>query len=75
VSCFRNPLNNSRVIPGKLGQLARPGIQENRKLLDTRFRGYDGGVLADLFCELRFQDTRLVKKSPRSTEKIREIFG
>jgi hypothetical protein len=24
-------------------KLARPGIQENQKLLDTRFRGYDGG--------------------------------
>jgi hypothetical protein len=35
-------LNNSVVIPGKLAKLARPGIQENQKFLDARFRGYDG---------------------------------
>jgi len=43
-------LNNLGVIPGKLA-IARPGIQKNQKLLDTRFLGYDGGALADLFCE------------------------
>ena len=30
-------------------KLARPGIQENQKLLDTRFRGYDGGALLIYF--------------------------
>ena len=30
-------------------KLARPGIQENQKLLDTRFRGYDGGGLLIYF--------------------------
>jgi hypothetical protein len=47
-------LNNSVVIPRKLAIYysfslrpdpppaeARPGIQENQKVLDTRFRGYD----------------------------------
>jgi hypothetical protein len=38
-------------------KLAPPGIKENPKLLDTRFRGYDGGALTDLFFELQFQDT------------------
>ena len=54
VSCSRNPLNNLGVIPGKLAIaiITRPGIQENQKLLDTRFRGYDGGALAHLFCGL-----------------------
>jgi hypothetical protein len=42
------------VIPGKL---ARPGIQENQKLLDTRLHGYDGVAPADLFCVLQFRDT------------------
>jgi hypothetical protein len=31
------------VIPGKLAIASGPGIQENQKLLDTRFRGYGGG--------------------------------
>ena len=40
------------VIPGKLAIASatrNPGGDEE---LDTRFRGYDGGALADLFCEL-----------------------
>ena len=48
--CSRNPLNNLGVIPGKLA-IAR--ATRNQKLLDTRFRGYDGGsALAGLLCEL-----------------------
>jgi hypothetical protein len=46
------------VIPGKLAIASATRDPRNQKLLDTRFRGYDGGALADLFCELWFQDTR-----------------
>ena len=42
VWCFRNPLNNLSVIPGKLAILARPGIQEFQRPLDARFREHDG---------------------------------
>src|SRR5687768_4811417 len=40
----RNALNSSRVIPGELviaSATRNPG--KSKKLLDTRFRGYDGG--------------------------------
>ena len=38
-------------------RVARTGIQENQKLLDTGFRRYDGEDLNDLFNGLWFQDT------------------
>jgi hypothetical protein len=64
---FLKCVENSTVIPGELAiklqppadqppAEARPGIQENQKPLDTRFRGYDGGEAAHLFHELWFQD-------------------
>ena len=50
VWCSRNSLNSSDVIPGKLAIAS--ATRNPGKLLDTRFRGYDGGALAGLFCEL-----------------------
>src|SRR5207249_1980710 len=69
VWCLRSSLNNSGVIPANPGSqsgVARAGIQEFERLLDTGFRRYDGEDLNDLFNELWFQDTRssgLVKNS------------
>jgi len=39
---IQNSQYNSIVIPGKLAQLARPGIQEFQRNLDTGIRRYDG---------------------------------
>src|SRR5438093_2795017 len=57
---LRSSLNNSDVIPANPGSesgIARAGIQEFQRLLDTGFRRYDGEDLNDLFNELWFQDT------------------
>jgi hypothetical protein len=43
------------VIPGKLAianATRNPDVRAGLKPAPTRFRGYDGGALADLFCEL-----------------------
>src|SRR5256885_17065552 len=57
---LRSSLNNSGVIPANPGSesgVARAGIQEFQRLLDTGLRRYDGEDLNDLFNELWFQDT------------------
>src|SRR5207245_4007773 len=41
-------------------RVARAGIQEFERLLDTGFRRYDGEDLNDLFNKLWFQDTSAV---------------
>src|SRR6266705_1007975 len=59
---LRSSLNNSGVIPANPGSesgVARAGIQEFQRLLDTGFRRYDGEELNDLFNELWVQDTSL----------------
>src|SRR6266571_5773273 len=59
---LRSSLNNSGVIPANPGSesgVARAGIQEFQRLLDTGFRRYDGEDLNDLFNELWFQDTSM----------------
>jgi len=67
---LRSSLNNSGVIPANPGSesgVARAGIQEFQRLLDTGFRRYDGEDLNDLFNELWFQDTRCLSLS-RNTQ-------
>src|SRR6266568_1394123 len=55
---LRSSLNNSGVIPANPGSesgVARAGIQEFERLLDTGFRRYDGEDLNDSFNELWFR--------------------
>jgi hypothetical protein len=60
VLCSRNLLNNFGVIAGKLAIANATRNPGNRKLLDTRFRGYDGWTLAFRFADFssRTLDTR-----------------
>ena len=49
---FPKSVNNLGVIPGKLAIASATRNPGKSKLLDTRFRGYDGGALAHSLCEL-----------------------
>jgi hypothetical protein len=40
--------------------LARPGIQEIKRQLDTRFRGYDDSEQPDISPEFLTQDTKQI---------------
>jgi len=59
-------------------KLARPGIQNFRRLLDTSFRRYDGKTPDDLFYAFQLQDTsqnssplfKSLQKSPTGTIRI-----
>src|SRR5947208_5746501 len=74
---LRSSLNNSGVIPANPGSksgVARAGIQEFQRVLDTGFRRYDGEDLNDLFNEVWFQDTSMSSIISPALPRIHATF-